>query len=267
MKNTMKFVAATTFASLALFSATASADVFGKSSLTSMDDVKDFVVAGIALTEVNAPIANNTKGYAITLHTRVGGNKCLAAQRDFQVTSQNTPDSEFTRVSVESQAVTEKACQEIYAPAYSDLEGYVATNTNNVIQLDTNTQEQGIVTLLGRTGTVIQKASAVSVRDLNGSSDWVAMRFDASAIVGSNPCVAAGNTLAGFGYSLNGRLHVVVEARAKDAGRICTREYAPVSQAVTFDVAYKPGTVKEIVIENKDEMGQQEIIRLPSWAP
>jgi len=245
----------------------APASVFGATNPIEKDTAKGFAIVGIELRTANAPIANDSIGYTVTLHTLVGGNECVAAERTFQVSSQNADAHARTDILVQADKKSENACRELYSPAYADLQGYVATEKGYEVAVDTNVEGMGVLKMLGRSGTVIDSLTPTGVKNLGGNSGWVALELKARVLKGSNPCVAANNTLTGFGYALDGQLHVAVKSELVDADRFCTMEYNPVFADITFEAAYRPGSVKSIVIENFGEPGADKVIALPTWAP
>lgn len=226
-----------------------------------------YAISAIELTSANAPIANGSVGYSITLHAQVGENVCLSEQKAFQVSSQNSDAEAQTEILVAQSRANERACPENYAPAYADLEGYVASEKNYDVVVDTKIPGLGSVSLFGRNGAIVDAFEPVSVRDLGGNSDRVAMAMTARVLKGSNPCQAANTRLAGFGYAFDQELRVSVKAQVVNPNTVCTMEYNPVFETVSFEVAYRPGTVKSIVVQNFAEAGSSKVFPMPTWAP
>lgn len=262
-------------ASLLAPAALASTGPSARAAFTEAPGDKGYVVQGVELRSTIPGIVNGSVGYTALLHTQVGANECIASGKDFTVVSENDYDASRTEILVVAQETENKPCRENFKPVYADLQGYVATEQGFSIRLDTNASELGVIELLGgkkgagahARGAVITNLAPRSVRDLGTGSEWVSLEVEATVLKGSNPCMAANTRLAGYGYTLDSQLRIAVKAETVDPSRVCTMEYAPVYETISFGAVYRPGSVKEIVVENKGEPGVNAVQALPGWAP
>jgi hypothetical protein len=225
-------------------------------------------ITGITLESTIPGIVNGSVGYSARLLTQTGANRCLASQKSWIAVSETDEKSQHTRLFVQPEVTRTEACQEIYAPVQQDVLGYVATFPENTLTVDTGT-ELGVLELFTKDSSkrgLFLDAKPFRARTFAGG-EWVAMEFSAKVLKGSNPCFAANTKIMGFGYALDSQLRVALKTETVEPDRYCTMEYAPVSEPLSFEVLYRPGTVKEIVFENKGEMGLDEVTPLPSWAP
>lgn len=267
----MGLLAATLLAPAAL----ASTGHTTRAAFTEAPSNKGYVVQGIELRSALPGIVNGSVGYTAILHTQVGANDCVARTNDFSVVSENDYDASRTDLLVVGHQTENKPCRENFRPVFADLQGYVATEQGFAIRLNTNAAELGVIELLGgkegpsvkAQGAIITDLAPRSVSDLDSGSEWVSLEVEATVLKGSNPCVAANTHLTGYGYTLDSQLRIAVKADKVDPERICTREYAPVYETVSFGAVYRLGSVKELVVENKGEPGVNAVQELPSWAP
>jgi len=267
-------LAATGFLAMLLApSALAAQSQFARAGFNENASGKGYVVQGIELRKALPGIVNDSVGYTAVLHTQVGANACEARTKEFSVVSENDYSAETTDLLVVDRVAENIACREIYQPVFADLEGYVATEKGYAIRIDTNSAELGVVELLGgkkgagRSDAVITEFAPRAVRDLGPGSDWVSLDVETTVLKGSNPCIAGNTRLTGFGYTVESRLYVVVKSETIDPTRVCTMEFNPVYESLAFGAVYRPGSVKEIVVKNKGELGIDAVQALPSWAP
>ena len=231
-------------------------------ALKMQDSAKDYLVAGIALHDANAPFMTNSLGYQVTLQMLKGSNACTASQKQITLSGQDAHNAKTTELNLEAVDLNTEGCREKYEPVFGEVKSYIPTWSDYFLSLDTNTQEIGVVSLLGNTnGAVVSDVQVSKLQPVVGLKGWTQAQFEVVVQSGTNSCDAANNVLAGYVYTLNGQVHLAVKKESANSTVMCPMMYAPVSQKITFAGIFETNSKNTLVIENFGEKGVTKVQR------
>lgn len=231
-------------------------------NLTEHDSEK-LVVGGAQLVQ-NAEAAHV---FDVVLNVRLGANPCLAAGTKAKVVAKHKSANGETTLEVNKASEgNQDECTEEYFPIYEEVRTQIKYQEGETLRLNTNSEELGVLTLLGeKDKTIVRNFRFSPKKAIYGRTDWQGSFVNTTALHGFNPCVADLKELRGFVFTVNAELRMVLANMNKEDIFECTEEnYFPVYKTVQVLGVFKPRSFSSVVVENWQEHGNDARFAVPA---